>query len=87
MFNEIYGGCKENNWEYIIFVTEVRISQMDKQVEDVIREAIKLNRVEKFFSQAKDLNVKNENLFEKAYLEKINKIEIPNTMNKIFNNF
>lgn len=60
---------------------------MDKQVEDVIREAIKLNRVEKFFSQAKDLNVKNENLFEKAYLEKINKIEIPNTMNKIFNNF
>lgn len=57
---------------------------MDKQVEDVIREAIKSNRIEKFFSQAKDLNVNNEDLFEKAYLEKINKIEIPNTMNKIF---
>lgn len=59
------------------------ISQMNKHVANMIQDAIKSNGVEELFSQTKDLNVKAVDLFDKAYLEKINKIELPNTKVKI----
>lgn len=59
------------------------IAQMNKKVAEMIQEAIKSNGVEELFSQSKDLNVKAIDLFDKTYLDKINKIELPNTKVKI----
>ena len=59
------------------------ISTMNKVVEKMIQEAIKSNGVEELFSEAKDLNAGTIDLFDKEYLEKINKIELPNTKIKI----
>lgn len=59
------------------------ISQMNKKVETMIQDAIKSNDVEELFSETKDLNVTAIDLFDKEYLEKINKISLPNTKVKI----
>lgn len=59
------------------------ISQMNKKVENMIQGAIKSNDVEELFSEKKDLNVSAIDLFDKEYLEKINKIALPNTKVKI----
>lgn len=59
------------------------ISQMNKKVQAMIQEAIKSNEVEELFSETKDLNAATIDLFDKKYLEKINKIKMPNTKIKI----
>lgn len=59
------------------------ISQMNKKVQSMIQEAIKSNDVEELFSETKDLNASTIDLFDNEYLEKINKIEMPNTKVKI----
>lgn len=59
------------------------ISQMNKVVANMIQDAIKSNGIEELFSETKDLNVKAIDLFDKSYLEKINRIELPNTKIKI----
>lgn len=59
------------------------ISQMNKKVQSMIQEAIKSSDVEELFSETKDLNVATIDLFDKKYIEKINKIKMPNTKVKI----
>ena len=49
----------------------------------MIREAIKANGVEELFKEERDLNSNTVDLFDKEYLEKINKIKMPNTKIKI----
>lgn len=57
--------------------------QMSKAVSQMLQEAIKSNGVEELFSETKDLNVTAVDLFDKKYIDKINKIELPNTKIKI----
>lgn len=59
------------------------ISQMNKKVQIMIQEAIKSNDVEELFSETKDLNTSAIDLFDKKYIEKINKIKMPNTKVKL----
>lgn len=59
------------------------ISQMNKTVAEMIREAIKANGVEELFKEERDLSTNAVDLFDKEYLEKISKIKMPNTKIKI----
>jgi type I restriction enzyme R subunit len=58
-------------------------SQMNNAVSKLIQEAIKSNGVEELFSETKDMNIKEIDLFDEKYLDKINQIELPNTKIKI----
>jgi type I restriction enzyme R subunit len=59
------------------------ISQMNKKVQELIQSAIKSNDVEDLFSESKDFNAKAIDLFDAKYIEKINKIHLPNTKIKV----
>lgn len=59
------------------------ISQMNKRVQAMIQEAIKSTEVEELFSETKDLDATLIDLFDKKYLEKIEKIQLPNTKVRI----
>jgi len=59
------------------------IDQMNKVVKEMIQEAIKSSEVEELFSEEKDLVVGAVDLFDEDYIQKINKIELPNTKIKI----
>ncbi len=59
------------------------IAQMNKIVQQLVQEAIKSNDVQELFLETKDFNAGLVDLFDKKYLEKINKIERPNTKVKI----
>ena len=59
------------------------ISQMNKRVQELIQGAIKSNEVEELFSETKDFNTGAIDLFDPKYIEKINKIKLPNTRVKI----
>lgn len=57
--------------------------QMNKVVKKMISEAIRSNGVEELFSESKDIQAGAVDLFDKRYIEKINKIELPNTKIKL----
>ncbi len=57
--------------------------QMNEVVEKMIKEAIRSNGVEELFTESTDINANTVDLFDKRYLEKINKIALPNTKVKI----
>ena len=59
------------------------IAQMNKAVAEMIKEAIKANEVEELFQEERDLNSNAIDLFDKDYLDKINKIKMPNTKIKV----
>ena len=59
------------------------ISSMNKKVQEMIQGAIKSNEVEELFSENKDFNADAIDLFDAKYIEKINKIKLPNTKVKI----
>ena len=59
------------------------ISQMNKKVQEMIQGALKSNEIEELFSESKDFNAMAIDLFDAKYIEKINKIELPNTKVKI----
>lgn len=59
------------------------VSQMNNTVSDMIREAIKANGVEELFKEERDLSTNAVDLFDKEYLDKINKIKMPNTKIKV----
>ena len=59
------------------------IAQMNKVVQQLVQEAIKSNDVQELFLETRDFNAGLVDLFDKKYLEKINKIERPNTKVKI----
>ena len=59
------------------------ISQMNKKVADMIREAIKGNGVEELFQEERDFETNAIDLFDKSYLAKVNAIKMPNTKIKI----
>lgn len=59
------------------------IAQMNAKVAKMISEAIKANGVEELFKEEKDINTNAVDLFDKAYIEKINAIKLPNTKIKI----
>ena len=57
--------------------------QMNEVVRKMIQEAIRSNDVEELFAESTDLVAGTVDLFDKRYLEKINKIALPNTKVKI----
>lgn len=57
--------------------------QMNEVVKKMIQEAIRSNDVEELFSESTDVMAGTVDLFDKRYLEKINKIALPNTKVKI----
>ena len=59
------------------------LSSMNAHVASLIEEAIKSNGVEELFKKERDLNLNAIDLFDQAYLDKINKIKLPNTKVKI----
>lgn len=59
------------------------ISQMNKKVAEMIREAIKANGVEELFQEERDLEINAVDLFDKEYLVKVNAIKMPNTKIKV----
>lgn len=59
------------------------IHSINKQVQDMVHNAIVANNAEELFSLNKDLNLHAIDLCSPEYLEKINKIEMPNTKIKV----
>lgn len=59
------------------------ITQMNKAVAEMIKEAIKANEVEELFQEERDLDSNAIDLFDKDYLDKINNIKMPNTKIKV----
>lgn len=59
------------------------ISQMNKRVAEMIREAIKANGVEELFQEERDLEMNAVDLFDEEYLKKVNSIKMPNTKIKV----
>ncbi len=57
--------------------------QMNEVVKKLIQEAIRSNDVEELFSESTDMASGTVDLFDKRYLEKINKIALPNTKVKM----
>lgn len=59
------------------------ISQMNKNVQRMVQEAIKSSEVEELFLTEDDLGSKTIDLFDKKYIDKIDKIKFPNTKVKV----
>ena len=57
--------------------------QMNEVVRKMIQEAIRSNDVEELFTESTDVLAGTVDLFDKRYIEKINKIALPNTKVKI----
>ena len=57
--------------------------QMNSVVKKMITEAIRVNDVEELFTESTNVIAGTVDLFDKRYLEKINKIALPNTKVKI----
>lgn len=55
------------------------ISQMNKKVAEMIREAIKANGVEELFQEERDFDTNAVDLFDEEYIKKVNAIKMPNT--------
>ncbi len=62
--------------------TAVDASQMNKRVHEMIKEAIQSDGVEEIFKLGEDEKTQID-IFDKIYLEKINKIKLPNTKIKL----
>ena len=59
------------------------ISQMNKTVQKMVQEAIQSSEVEELFITEDELGSKTIDLFDKKYIDKIDKIQFPNTKVKI----
>ncbi len=59
------------------------ISQMNKTVQKMVQEAIQSSEVEELFLTEDDLGSKTIDLFDKKYIDKIDKIQFPNTKVKV----
>ena len=59
------------------------ISQMNKVVRQMVQEAIKANDVEQLFTATGEYIDNGIDLFDEAYIEKINNISLPNTKVKV----
>jgi len=62
--------------------TAVDASQMNKRVREMIKEAIQSDGVEEIFKLGEDEEIQID-IFDEIYLEKINKIKLPNTKVKL----
>jgi type I restriction enzyme R subunit len=62
--------------------TAVDASQMNKRVREMIKEAIQSDGVEEIFKLGEDEETQID-IFDEIYLEKINKIKLPNTKIKL----
>lgn len=59
------------------------IHTMNETVRKMVEDAISSTGVEEIFNEQTDMNMKEIDLFDKKYLEKIDKIELPNTKVKV----
>ena len=59
------------------------ISQMNKTVQKMVQEAIQSSEVEELFITEDELGSKTIDLFDKKYIDKIDKIQFPNTKVKV----
>lgn len=59
------------------------ISQMNKTVQKMVQEAIQSSEVEELFITEDELGSKTIDLFDKKYIDKIDKIQFPNTKIKV----
>ena len=59
------------------------INQMNKTVKNMVQEAIKSSEVEELFLTENDFSSKTIDLFDKKYIDKIDKIQFPNTKVKV----
>lgn len=59
------------------------ISQINKNVQKMVQEAIKSSEVEELFITEDELGSKTIDLFDKKYIDKIDKIQFPNTKIKV----
>lgn len=59
------------------------ITQMNEKVRSMIQEAILSDGVEELFKSEKETQARNVDIFSTEYLEKINKIPLPNTKIKL----